>query len=112
MVMRITPGKVIFACFLLGSAAYGVTVLRGPHGLAGMREKRSQIETLEKENEKLQKEIAAKKDFLTRLEQNPDELELEIEKRLRLVKPGKKVYILQDGTPSESPAKPETQPSR
>ncbi len=108
--MRISLPKLVFGCILLGGVAYGVTVLRGPHGIAGMQAKRSEIDSLEKENERLEREIAAKKDFLGRLEQNPDELELEIERRLKLVKPGKKVYILQDGATPDSPAASEAHP--
>ena len=60
--------------------------------------KRLQIEQLEKENEILVHKIADKQAYLERLQQNPDELSLEIKRRLMLVNPGSKSFILQDGT--------------
>lgn len=99
--MRISIRNVIFVCLLLGGTAYGVTMFRGPHAFS---EKRRAIEQLEKENETLSKEIAAKQSYLSELQQNPDELELEIKRRLMLVNPGSKSFILQDGKKADSAA--------
>ncbi len=101
--MRITISKVIFACVLVAGAGYGVTVFRGPHAFS---EKHRTIEQLEKQNEALTREIAAKQERLDRLQKNPDELKLEIERRLMLVDPGSKSFILQDGK-----QQPESAPS-
>jgi len=102
--MRVSIRKVILACVALAGTAYGITILRGSHNLGGFAEKRRQIEQLEQENEKLQREIAAKRNHLTNLQQNPDELKLEIERKLKLVTPGTKHFILQDGIDGEKPA--------
>jgi cell division protein FtsB len=99
--MRISISKVIFACLILGGVTYGVTMFRGNHAFS---EKHRMIEQLEKENETLSKEIAAKQNYLTRLQQNPDELELEIKRRLMLVNPGSKSFILQDEKKPDSGA--------
>jgi cell division protein FtsB len=94
---------------VLGCAAFGITILRGSHtfsgfgGFGGFDDKRRQIEQLEKDNEALQREIAARRNRLTNLQQNPDELKLEIERRLKLVSPGTKQFILQDGTTGDKP---------
>jgi hypothetical protein len=93
--MRISLRKVFFACVLVGGSAYGITFLRGPHAFS---EKRLQIDQLEKDNEILLRKIADKQNYLDRLQQNPDELSLEIKRRLMLVNPGSKSFILQDGT--------------
>jgi len=93
--MRISIRKILFACFVLVGGAYGISVLRGPHGPS---EKRREIDQLEKENEALIHKIADKQSYLERLQQNPDELSLEIKRRLLLVNPGSKNFILQDGT--------------
>jgi cell division protein FtsB len=106
--MRISIRKIFFVCIVLGGTAYGITILRGSHSISGFEEKRRQIEQLEKENEKLQREIAEKQNYLGRLQQNPDELKLEIQRRLKLVSPNTKQFILQDGTPSDTP--PASQP--
>src|ERR1700722_8759461 len=93
--MRISIGKILFACLVAGGAAFGITILRSPHSF---NEKHLQIEQLEKENEILIRKIADKKTYLERLQQNPDELSLEIKRRLMMVNPGSKSFILQDGT--------------
>jgi len=89
---------------MLGGTAYGITILRGSHSIVAFGEKRRQIEQLERENETLQREIAAKQTYLSNLQNNPDELKLEIERRLRLVPKGSKQFILQDGTHVDVPA--------
>jgi cell division protein FtsB len=96
--MRISFRKVVLAFVVLGSMTLGVTALRNSHSIAAFEEKRHQIDQLEKENEKLQREIVSRQTRLTNLQQNPDELKLEIERRLKLVTPGTKQFILQDGT--------------
>jgi cell division protein FtsB len=101
--MRISFRKVLFACLLLAGTTYGITILRGSHNLGGFSEKRRQIEQLEQENESLHREIAAKQNRLSNLQQNPDELKLEIERRLKLVTPGSKQFILQDGVHEDNP---------
>ena len=92
--MRISIRKILFACLAVGGTAFGITILRSPHSFS---EKHHQIEQMEKENEVLIRKIADKKTYLERLQQNPDELSLEIKRRLMLVNPGSKSFILQDG---------------
>ena len=107
--MRNSIGKILFACFVVGVSAYGITVLRGPRQAS---ESQRKIEKLEKENEALQREIEAKRSYLNRLQKNPDELELEIKRRLMLVNPGSKSFILQEGAkpdaaePTDGAARP------
>jgi hypothetical protein len=93
----------------VGGAAYGITILHGVHPSA---EKRRQIEQLEKENEVLIRQIAAKQNYLDRMQQNPDELELEIKGRLGLVNKGSRSFILQDGTKPDKTGPDKTGPER
>jgi len=90
---------------MLAGATYGIAMLRGTHSLATFEEKRKQIDQLEKENQALHREIAARQNHLDVITKNPDELKLEIQKRLKLLAPGTKQFILQDGTasPAEDP---------
>jgi hypothetical protein len=106
--MRVSIPKVFLACVLVGGAAYGITILRGSRA---PNEKHHAIEQLEKENLILHREIAAKENYLNRLQQNPDELELEIKRRLLLVNQGSKTFMLQDGK-TNSTQKPESGPVR
>ena len=95
--MRLSLGKIIFGCVLLGGATYGIAMLRSTHSLATFEEKRRQIELLERENQELHRDIASRQSHLDRLQKNPDELKLEIQNKLKLVEPGSKQFILQDG---------------
>ena len=101
--MRNLISKILLACLVVGVVAYGIRTFRGPHAF---NEKRLQIEQLEKENEILVRKIADKKTYIERLQQNPDEMSLEIKRRLMLVNPGSKSFILQDGT--KRPPQPES----
>ena len=138
--MRISIRKIFFVCVVLGGTAYGITILRGTHNLGGFEEKRRQIEQLEKENEKLQREIAEKQNYLAGYDEMDtttskksipewskkitDDLKgvtigrpkeyfaegLEIQRRLKLVSPNTKQFILQDGTPSDTPSTNQPRP--
>jgi cell division protein FtsB len=99
--MRFSLVKIGYAVVLLGGLSYGYVQLRGPNGVSALMEKRQEIRSLEKENEILQKEIAAKRNRVDRLKNNPEEQEMEIRKELKLLKPGEKSYIMQD-TPTSS----------
>lgn len=101
--MRISIRKVLFACMVVGGTAFGITILRVPRTF---NEKHRMIEQLEKENETLHRQIEAKQNHLEWIKRNPDQLELEIKRRLMLVNPGSKSFILQEGTKPEA-AQPE-----
>jgi cell division protein FtsB len=93
--------KLGYAAVLISGACYAYMQLRGPNGVAALMEKRQEIQALEKENEQLQRDVAAKKMRVDRLKNNPEEQEMEIRKELKLLKPGEKSYIMQD-TPALS----------
>jgi cell division protein FtsB len=94
--MRISFPKVAYALILLGGASYGFVELRGPNGFSGLMQKRQEINSLERENQEITREIEAKKNRIERLKNNPEEQEIEIRKQLKLVKPGEKSYILEE----------------
>lgn len=75
-------------------AGYAFVTLRGPRGIPGLLEKRHQIEEIEKRNTALALENERQREHIRRLSSNPDDQELEIRQRLKLVHPGDKVYIL------------------
>jgi cell division protein FtsB len=94
--MKISFVKIVYAAVLLGGVCYGYLQLRGPNGVSALMARRQEIQELEKENEQLQREIAAKRTRVERLKNNPEEQEMEIRKELKLLKPGEKSYIMQD----------------
>jgi cell division protein FtsB len=81
-----------FAAFL-AAASYAFFTLRGPHGIPWLLEKQREIHAMEEQNTKLDREIERMRDHIKRLETNPSEQELEVRERLKLLKPGEKVYI-------------------
>jgi cell division protein FtsB len=78
---------------LVISVAYAFLTMRGPHGIAAYVEKRQQIHEMEDANATLSRENQLKKEYIGRLQQNPEEQELEIRRKLKLVKPNEKVFM-------------------
>src|SRR5580700_6165208 len=74
--------------------AYGLSELRGPQGLPALREKWNEIRQLEEENANLQRENDYRRDRIRKLESSPSEQELEIRKKLKLLRPGETSFIL------------------
>ncbi len=99
--LLIRCGYVAAVLLVIGYAFYA---LRGPHGVPALMEKREEIRALEKTNQDLARDIEQKRERIQRLRDNQSEQELEIRQRLKLVRPGEKVFILQD--PEKKTAKP------
>src|SRR5580692_2096512 len=85
---------------------YGYLALRGPQGLPALREKWHEIRTLEEDNANLQRENQYRRDRIKKLGENPSAQELEIRKKLKLVRPGETSFILPDSPKADAP-KPE-----
>src|SRR5690242_8626424 len=94
--MIVHPRKIGVSILLVIGIVYTLLVLRGPHGVAALIEKHRQIHELEMQNAALSRRIEEQRARIERLKNNPVEQELEIRQRLKLVKPGEKVFILQD----------------
>jgi cell division protein FtsB len=98
---------IIVAFALIG--AYGLAELRGPQGLPALREKWDQIRQLEEENANLQRENDYRRDRIKKLESSPSEQELEIRKKLKLLRPGETSFIL-PGQPKQSSSDADPKP--
>ena len=72
-----------------------------PKGIHAWQEKQRQIQDMEKRNATLAKEVERQKDYINRLTNNPAAQELEIRKRLKLLHPQEKQYIVGDSEPSK-----------
>ena len=72
---------------------YGYLVLRGPQGIPALRGKWREIRTLEEDNANLQRENQYRRDRIKKLEENPSAQELEIRKKLKLVRPGETSFM-------------------
>ena len=67
---------------------YGYLALRGPQGIPALLEKWSEIRKVEEENANLQRENQYRRDRIKKLQESRSEQELEIRKKLKLVRPG------------------------
>src|SRR5436305_5075881 len=94
--MKISGIRTAYAITVLIGILYAFVVLRGENGIPGLMAKRHQVQQLEQENQRLVREIESKKSRIQRLQDNPGEQEHEIRQRLKLAKPGEKIYILDD----------------
>jgi cell division protein FtsB len=95
--MKISAVKAAYALIVLCGILYAFIVLRGPNGIQAMFDKRRLVHEYEVSNQELQREIEQKQQRIRRLESDPAEQELEIRQRMKLAKPGEKIYILGDG---------------
>lgn len=75
------------------SSAYVYVALRGPQGIPALQTKWQEIRNLQQRNADLVREINAREDRIRRLRESPAEQELEIRKRLKMVRPGETVFI-------------------
>ena len=82
-------------------AAYAFIALRGPQGMPALMEKRRLIQELEEQNANLEREIQRKRERIERLKSSPSEQEMEIRKRLKLLRPGETSFILPDAAKQE-----------
>jgi cell division protein FtsB len=89
---------------VLVAASYALITLRGPHGVPALIQKQNEIRQLEKQNADLAREIESRRQRIQRLREDESEQELEIRQRLKLVRPGEKVFILQDPAAEKSPS--------
>lgn len=85
-------GLIVGAFALLG--AFALRQLRGPAGLPSVRDKWDQIRELEEQNANLQRENDYRRVRIQKLESSPSEQELEIRKKLKLLRPGETSFIL------------------
>ncbi len=95
--MRISAVKTLYALIVLCGILYAFIVLRGPNGIPGMFDKRRLVREYEISNQQLEREIEQKQERIRRLENDPAEQEMEIRQRMKLARPGEKIYILGDG---------------
>ena|SRR5579872_6139896 len=94
--------RITYLVAFLLVAGYAVITLRGPKGIPALIAKQHQIDAAEKQNADLMREIERQRDHIQRLANSPEEQELEIRERLKLVHPGEKVFIT--GEPEKKPS--------
>lgn len=89
--------RVAYSVALVMAVIYAFYTIRGPHGVSAWMEKRQEIREMEQQNTELSRENQLKREYIERLRQSQPEQELEIRKRLKLVKPNEKVFMKRPG---------------
>lgn len=84
------------------SSAYVFMALRGPQGLSSLEEKWHEIRELQQHNADLRRAVELRSDRIKKLQESPAEQELEIRKRLKLMRKGETTFITPDAAESES----------
>jgi cell division protein FtsB len=88
---------------------YGVVALRGPQGLPALKDRWTEIRKLEEDNANLQRENDYRRDRIKKLEGNASEQELEIRKKLKLLRPGETSFILPEQPKQPNQQQPDQQ---
>jgi hypothetical protein len=91
--MKVTMGRCAYALALLMLMGYAYIALLGSRGLPALFARKAQIRQAEERNADLMKQIERKREHIRRLESNPAEQELEIQERLKLVRPNQRIFI-------------------
>lgn len=86
--------------------AYALAQLRGPQGLPALKQQWTEIRQLEEQNANLQRENDYRRDRIKKLESSTSEQELEIRKKLKLLRPGETSFILPEQPKQASPDSP------
>lgn len=94
MTSSLRRALIVIAFALMG--AYALHQLRGPDGLPAVRDRWDEIRQLEEQNASLQRENEYRRERIKKLESSPSEQELEIRKKLKLLRPGETSFILPD----------------
>lgn len=103
--MKNAVRRTVFLLVVGVIGVYGYLVLRGPQGIPALREKWREIRTLEEDNANLQRENDYRRERIKKLESSPAEQELEIRKKLKLLRPGETSFILPP-QPKQTPDRP------
>ena len=84
---------------------YAFLAFRGPQGVPALMEKRREIRDMQEQNADLAREVQEKRERIARLKNSQAEQELEIRKRLKMLRPGETRFIVPE-TPKPAPQNP------
>jgi cell division protein FtsB len=94
--MKFSIVRAAYALIVLCGILYAFVELRSPNGIPGLLEKRRQVHEYEVGNEQMHREIEQKQERIQRLQNDPNEQEIEIRQRLKFAGPRDKIYIIDD----------------
>ena len=76
--------------------AYMLFTLRGQHGVGAWQNQQKEIRTVQERIAELKREIVELQDRNRKLRENPEEQDLEVRRRLNLLKKGEKRFVVPD----------------
>ena len=76
----------------LVAGGYVLVAIRGPNGIPALLNRWQEIRALERRNAALKAEVDARSERLKKLRESLDEQELEIRRRLEMLRPGEKEF--------------------
>jgi cell division protein FtsB len=97
LTMKSSVIRFVYAMALVMAVVYAFVAMRGPRGVAAWTQKRQEIREMEERNAALSRENQIKREYIERLRKSQAEQELEIRRRLKLVKPNEKVFMKRPG---------------
>ena len=97
LTMKSSVIRLAYGAALVMAVVYAFYTIRGPHGVSAWMEKRQEIREMEESNTGLARENQLKREYIERLRQSQSDQEMEIRKRLKLVKPNEKVFMKRPG---------------
>lgn len=103
--------KIGVASVLMLSSIYVYTALRGPQGFSALEEKWNEIRELQKVNAELRQDVEMRADRIKKLQESPAEQELEIRRRLKMLREGETTFII-PGKPEDKVEEKQLQPER
>jgi len=106
--MKNTIRRTVFLLIAGVIGVYGYLALRGPQGLPALRAKWAEIRKMEVDNSNLEHENQYRRERIQKLKENTAEQELEIRKKLKLVRPGETTFIIPDQPKPDNVATPAT----
>ena len=105
--MKKLLSPLVFVLVAAMVATYGYLTLRRPQGIPALQGKWREIRKMEEENAALQRENDYRRKRIDKLRDNTSEQELEIRKKLKLLRPGETSFILpeqpKDGSATAPP---------
>ena|SRR5438034_288388 len=97
LTMKSSVVRFVYGVALIMAVAYAFHEMRGPRGISAWTAKRQEIRELEERNAALARENQAKRNYIDILGKSKADQELEIRRRLKLVKPNEKVFMKHSG---------------
>ena len=97
LTMKSLGVRLAYTAALALAIVYAFFTMRGPRGISAWMEKRQEIREMEDRNATIARENQLKREYIERLRQSQADQEIEIRRRLKLVKPNEKVFMKRPG---------------